>query len=177
MAVADLFASADLHHPITVQNLSALLVAPINSYPSPLTLLSLPTFTPILYSQPYNTRRAIGHAIVSNILKKETVISTPEDVKGILELCHVLMKDQKDASIGGGMQMRGSMPGQLNAHQGMQGRGMMRGMSGRGSAYDMEEMAEEQGWIARLVHLFRSDDDDVQFKVSLNRLTLLRRRS
>jgi vacuolar protein sorting-associated protein 35 len=125
----------------------------------------LPTFTPILYSQPYNTRRAIGHAIVSNILKKETVISTPEEVKGILELCHVLMKDQKDASIGGGMQMRGSMPGQLNAHQGMQGRGMMRGMSGRGSAYDMEEMAEEQGWIARLVHLFRSDEDDVQFKV------------
>jgi vacuolar protein sorting-associated protein 35 len=26
-------------------------------------------------------------------------------------------------------------------------------------------MAEEQGWIARLVHLFRSDDDETQFKL------------
>jgi vacuolar protein sorting-associated protein 35 len=28
--------------------------------------------------------------------------------------------------------------------------------------YDLEEMAEEQGWIARMVHLFRSDDLAVQ---------------
>lgn len=48
----------------------------------------------------------------------------------------------------------------------MGSRGMMRNHSQRGqNAYDLEEMAEEQGWIARLVHLFRSEDDDVQFKV------------
>lgn len=40
------------------------------------------------------------------------------------------------------------------------------GGGGRGQQqYDLEEMAEEQGWIARLVHLFRSDDLEVQFKV------------
>lgn len=32
-------------------------------------------------------------------------------------------------------------------------------------AYDAEELAEEQGWVARMVHLFRSDDLEVQFQV------------
>lgn len=34
------------------------------------------------------------------------------------------------------------------------------------SLADREEMAEEQGWIARMVHLFRSDSLDVQFEVN-----------
>lgn len=98
-------------------------------------------------------------------------MSAPEDVKGILDLCHVLVKDQRDASIGGGgpgmSQRSNMMPHALGVNgSGQQfggSRGMMRGSSGRG--YDLEEMAEEQGWIARMVHLFQSDDDDVQFKV------------
>lgn len=161
--------SPDLHHPSTVQNLLALLIAPTTAYASPLTLLSLTTYVPILQSQPYQTRRSIAHAIVSSILKKETVISTPEEVEGILDLCHVLVRDQKDANVGMPMQFAG------NAHAGRGGPQTTRGMMMRGhsqqrgqqSMYDLEEMAEEQGWVARLVHLFRSDDDDVQFKVSL----------
>jgi vacuolar protein sorting-associated protein 35 len=158
--------SADLHHPTTVQNLLALLVAPINAYKTPLDLLHIPTYTAILQIQPYTSRRSIGHAIVSSILKREIVISTPEEVKGVLDLCHVLVRDQKDASIG--------MPTQFpNAHAGVgggmnnNGRGpMARGYSSRGSQIqDLQEMAEEQGWIARLVHLFRSNDDEVQFKL------------
>jgi hypothetical protein len=31
--------------------------------------------------------------------------------------------------------------------------------------YDLEEMAEEQGWIARMVHLFRSDNLETQFSL------------
>ena len=142
-----------------MQNLLSLLLAPVNSYASPLTLLSIPTYSSILQSQPYATRRAIGHAIISSILKKETVISSTEEVKGILDLCHVLVKDQRDSSIGQPMQFGNQRGGP------QPGRGMMRGASSRGQPYDLQEMAEEQGWIARLVHLFRSDDDETQFKL------------
>ncbi len=31
---------------------------------------------------------------------------------------------------------------------------------------DPREMAEEQGWVARMVHLFQSDDLATQFEVS-----------
>ena len=154
-----------------MQNLLALLVAPINAYATPLALLNIPTYTSILQIQPYSSRRSIGHAVVSSILKKELVISTPEEVKGVLDLCHVLVRDQRDASIG--------MPTQFPGAQGQQNSGMNsnngaragmgnRVYSSRGGGsqmQDMQEMAEEQGWIARLVHLFRSDDDEVQFKL------------
>ncbi|KAK9893385.1 vacuolar protein sorting-associated protein 35 [Cystobasidium minutum MCA 4210] len=161
--------SADLHHPVTVQNLLALLVAPINAYATPLALLNIPTYTSILQIQPYASRRSIGHAVVSSILKKELVISTPEEVKGVLDLCHVLVRDQRDASIGmptqfpGQQQHNNSMMGNQNGRMGLGN----RGYSSRGGSQmqDMQEMAEEQGWIARLVHLFRSDDDEVQFKL------------
>lgn len=35
---------------------------------------------------------------------------------------------------------------------------------------DREEIAEEQGWVARMVHLFRAESLDVQFEVCLFRL-------
>lgn len=158
--------SADLHHPTTVQNLLALLVAPINAYKTPLDLLHIPTYTAILQIQPYSSRRSIGHAIVSSILKREIVISTPEEVKGVLDLCHVLVRDQKDASIGMPTQFPSANAG-VGGGMNNNGRGPMgRGYSSRGSqVQDLQEMAEEQGWIARLVHLFRSNDDEVQFKL------------
>ena len=31
--------------------------------------------------------------------------------------------------------------------------------------HEREELAEEQGWIARMVHLFRAESLDVQFEV------------
>lgn len=136
--------SPDLHSAPTISNLAALLAAPINSYQSVLTLLALPRYASLLTQQPFSSRRSVAHAIISSVLKNETVIETPEDVDGILELCHVLIKDQADvAGTSGG-------PGDR-----------------RGPYYlEREEMAEEQGWVARMVHLFRSDALDVQFEVS-----------
>ena len=165
--------SADLYHPITVQHLQTLLLAPVRSYVSPLTLLQLSTYTPLLLTQPYATRKIVGHAIISSMLKHEgTVVSTPEEVKGILDLCHVLIRDQKDANVG--------MPTPFGHSNGMSNgrpqhymtngmsRGMLRGQSQRNvQPYNFEEMATEQGWVARLIQLFRADDDAVQFKVKL----------
>lgn len=81
------------------------------------------------------------------MLKNETVIETKEDVDGVLELCHVLIKDQTDGS--GNPQVQGQEKGR------------------RQGPYHLErdELAEEQGWVARMVHLFRAESLDVQYEV------------
>lgn len=144
--------SPDLHAQQTTSNLAALLVAPINSYQSVLTLLAIPNYAPLLTKQLFSTRRSIAHSIISSVLKNETVVETPEDVDGVLELCHVLIKDQSDAA--GGVIVNGSQPNLKDVR--------------RQGPYSMEreEMAEEQGWVARMVHLFRADSLSVQFEVS-----------
>ncbi|KAK4049997.1 retromer complex subunit Vps35 [Microbotryomycetes sp. JL201] len=146
--------SPDLHHPSTIQNMLSLLLAPINSYLTVMTLLALPSYQELLGAQPFATRRAIGHAVVGSVLKNETMIDSPEDVQGVLDLCHVLMRDQKDRSLPIGQSFQPRIPpGQMG--------GGVRGQQ----TYDVEEMAEEQGWIARMVHLFRSNDLAVQFQL------------
>ncbi|OCH94222.1 vacuolar protein sorting-associated protein 35 [Obba rivulosa] len=139
--------SPDLHTPQTTSNLASLLIAPINSYQSVLTLLALQQYQPLLALQPFSTRRSLAHALISSVLKNETVIETPEDVNGILELCHVLIKDQTDAAAG-----------HVQHPSIKDGRG-------RGPQHEREEMAEEQGWVARMVHLFRAESLDVQFEL------------
>jgi vacuolar protein sorting-associated protein 35 len=137
--------SPDLHTPQTTANLAALLLAPINSYQSVLTLLALQQYSPLLSLQPFSTRRSLAHAVISSVLKNETIIETPEDVNGILELCHVLIKDQSD----------GAPNSQSSARE----------RRGGSHVHEKEELAEEQGWIARMVHLFRAESLDVQFEV------------
>ncbi|SCV73229.1 BQ2448_7154 [Microbotryum intermedium] len=144
--------SPDLHHSVTIQNLLSLLLSPINSYLTVLTLLALPSYKELLMVQPYPTRRSIGHAIVASILKNETIIDSAEDVKGVLDLCHVLMRDQKDRVV---PNPQGLGQRQSSGPLGGGGRGQQ--------SYDVEEMAEEQGWIARMVHLFRANDLEAQF--------------
>ncbi|KAF9073999.1 vacuolar protein sorting-associated protein 35 [Rhodocollybia butyracea] len=139
--------SSDLHAQQTSANLAALLVAPINSYQSVLTLLAIPNYAPLLSRQLFSTRRSIAHSIISSVLKNETIVETPEDVDGVLELCHVLIKDQSDSAVN-------VNPGQMNAVR-RQGPHFV----------EREEMAEEQGWVARMVHLFRSESLDVQFEL------------
>lgn len=135
--------SPDLHHPVTANNLRNLLLAPINTYPSVLQLLSLEGYEDLLRVQSFGTRRALAHAVVHSVLKNQTVIGTPQHVDDVLRLCHVMVKDQKDAGVG-----MASHPGKTLRER------------------NMEEMAEEQGWISRMVHLFRSDNLDTQFAVS-----------
>ena len=137
--------SPDLHAPQTTNNLAALLVAPINSYQSVLTLLAIPRYVPLLTAQLFSTRRSIAHSIISSVLKNETIIEAPEDVHGVLELCHVLIKDQTDGSAN------------LNNIRDVRRQGPYH--------LERDELAEEQGWVARMVHLFRAESLDVQFEV------------
>ena len=138
----------DLQHKETVNNLQNLLTSPIQHYPSILMLLDLSNFTSLLALQPYQTRRAIAHAVVGSILKNETVIGTPEDVNGVLEICAVMVRDQKDGG-----------------HNSSPFRNTRNNRNENGSV-GMEDFAEEQGKLARIIHLFKCDDADVQAAVS-----------
>jgi len=137
----------DLQHKDTVTNLQSLLRAPIQHYPSILTLLELQNYAPLLSLQPYQTRRAIAHALVDSILKNDTIISTPDEVNSILEICAVMVRDQKDG---------GHNSGPFRSTR------SHRGESGN---VDADEFAEEQGKLARIIHLFRNEDPDVQAAV------------
>ncbi|KAJ7596302.1 vacuolar protein sorting-associated protein 35 [Mycena floridula] len=146
--------SPDLHAPQTTNNLAALLVAPINSYQSVLTLLAIPNYVPLLTKQLFSTRRSIAHSIISSVLKNETIVETPEDVDGVLELCHVLIKDQSDDSASSNPVVNGTQPSGVKDTR-RQGPHFV----------EREEMAEEQGWVARMVHLFRAESLDMQFEL------------
>ncbi|KAK2459757.1 hypothetical protein APHAL10511_008189 [Amanita phalloides] len=155
--------SPDLHAQQTTSNLAALLLAPINSYQSVLTLLALPSYAPLLSKQLYSTRRSLAHSIVSSVLKNETIIETPEDVDGVLELCGVLIKDQTDVSNTRAASL--ASPGSVGlaaTHAPPNAKETRRQAP---HFAEREEMAEEQGWVARMVHLFRAESLDVQFEL------------
>lgn len=82
-------------------------------------------------------------------MKNETVIETPEDVDGVLELCQVLIQEQVEM-----------VPGVNGMYAGQRPRAGVQSL-------DLEQLAEEQGWVARMVHLFKADDLEVQFEVGV----------
>ena len=133
--------SADLHSQACQANLLALLLAPVKAYFSLFTALALPSFAPLLLSQTYPTRRAVAGEVARNILRNETLITTPEDLSGVLEIVKVLIKE--------GLQQPVGYPG---------------GPARRGAA-ETDETVEEQGWLARIVHLIKGKDANTQFKV------------
>ncbi|CAG8624698.1 3849_t:CDS:2, partial [Cetraspora pellucida] len=147
--VLDFQDSPDLHSPAATSNLLNLLLAPINNYSTVITLLALPNYSALLSVQPFQTRRSVAHAIVSSILKNETIIETPQEVNCILDLCSVLTRDQKDATLSSPFS---GLTGGRNTRSG-----------GVPPMMDPEEFAEEQGWLARIIHLFKCDDPDNQF--------------
>lgn len=142
--------SPDLHSKATEASLLSLLLAPIQHYASVLTLLVLENYQPLLALQPFNTRRAVAHAVVSSVLKNETIIGAPEDVHGVFELCDVLLRDQKDAPVA-----------TTTSASPMYGRGRKPEFT----SIEDEEFIEEQGWIAKMIHLLRSENEDTQFLV------------
>ena len=133
--------SADLHSAPTQSNILALLLAPIKSYVSLFTALALPNFVPLLHAQTYPTRRAVAGEVARSILRNQTKISTPEHLDGVLEILRVLIKE--------GMQQSAGYPGVSSQRRGA----------------ETDETIIEQGWLARIVHLIQSPDNDNQFRL------------
>ncbi|KAH9886899.1 vacuolar protein sorting-associated protein 35 [Xylariomycetidae sp. FL2044] len=132
--------SADLHSPPAQQSLLALLHAPLRRYASLFTALSLPTYVPLFQSQTYPTRRAVAGEVVRTLLRNHTIISTTTQLENVLEVLKVLIKEgsQPPAGYPGGPQRR---------------------------AMETDETMEEQGWLARLVHLLNGENNDTQFRL------------
>lgn len=133
--------SADLHSQASQSNLLSLLMAPVRAYFSLFTALALPNFVPLYQQQSYQTRRSVGGEVARSILRNEIKITTPDNLEGILSILSVLIKE--------GQQPPSGYPG-----------GPLR----RG-AVETEETVEEQGWLARIVHLIRGKDNVTQFQL------------
>ncbi|KAK3077900.1 hypothetical protein LTS18_008963, partial [Coniosporium uncinatum] len=133
--------SADLHSQATQSQILQLLLAPVKAYFSLFTALALPSFVPLLHSQPYPTRRAVAGEVIKSVLRNQNPISTVENLEGVLEILKVIIKEglqQNSAYAGGPLQRKG---------------------------IETEETIEEQGWLARLVHLIRCPSNDTQFQL------------
>lgn len=131
---------ADLHSAPTQQNLLHLLVAPLRSYVSIFTALALPNYLPLLTSQSYPTRRSVAGEIARSLLKNRTLISNTDNLDRVLQVLRVLIKEGTQQSMG--------YPGAQSQRRG-----------------ETDETIEEQGWLARLVHLIQAPENDVQLKV------------
>lgn len=68
---------------------------------------------------------------------------------GVLELCQVLIQEQTEL-----------VPGVNGTYNAQRPRAGVQSL-------DLEQLAEEQGWVARMVHLFKADDLEVQFEVRI----------
>lgn len=132
--------SADLHSQVSQANILNLLLAPLKAYVSIFTALSLPQYVSLLHSQPYLTRRAVAGEVAKELQKSRTLISTTSGLEAVLEILKVLIKEgtQQPAGYPGVQQRRG---------------------------IETDDTIEEQGWLARIVHLIHSDDNDTQFKL------------
>ncbi|MCJ1425471.1 Vacuolar protein sorting-associated protein 35 [Sticta canariensis] len=138
--VAQFANSADLHSAPTQSNILNLLLAPIKFYFSLFTALALPSYIPLLHAQTYSTRRAVAGEVARNILRNQTKISTTANLEGVIEILRVLIRE--------GMQQPGGYPGVPSQRRGT----------------ETDETIIEQGWLARMVHLIQSSDNDTQFK-------------
>lgn len=140
--VAQYTNSPDLHSAATQANILALLQAPIKSYFSLFTALALPNFITLLHAQTYPTRRAIAGEVARSILRNQTKVSTVEHLEGIIEILRVLIRE--------GTQQPAGYPGVPSPRRG---------------AAETDETVTEQGWLARIVHMIQSPDNDTQFRL------------
>ena len=139
--VAEYQNSADLHSQATQSQILSLLLSPIKTYISLFTALALPNFIPLLHSQPYPTRRAVAGEVARSLMRNQTNIASVENLESVLEILKVLIRE--------GIQQAQGYPGGPIQRR----------------AQETEETIEEQGWLARIVHLIRGKDNDTQFKV------------
>lgn len=135
--------NADLHTPLAQQSLLALLQAPLTRYMSIFTALSLPTYVPLFRCQSYPTRRAVAGGIVRTLLESQTKISTADQLENVLDVVSVLIKEGSPATQ----------------------QGYLGGSGPQRRAAETDETMEEQGWLARLVHLIQAEDNETQYQL------------
>lgn len=139
--VKDYQDSTDLHSNETRMNLERLLLAPVSTYKNPLTILVIPCYIPFLRSQAYAIRRSVATEIVDILLSTNHKIETTAEAEGVFDLVRVLIGEGDQL---GNIELQGPR---------------------RGREADLDDIIEEQGRLARLIHLLRSSDLDTQYKL------------
>ena len=129
----------DLHQPATQNNLLSLMLAPLSCYPRVFDVLALSHYITVLEMLSYDTRCSVASAVIHSVLKNETQIQNKEDAEGVLQLIQVLINEENK-----------------NPSKAI-------GSTSKNAADDTA--AEEQGWVAKLVHYFYDDDTLVQYDI------------
>lgn len=133
--------SADLHSQASQTALLGLLLGPVKAYFSLFTALALPNFVPLFQQQTYPTRRSVAGEVARSLLRNQTKITTSDHLDSVLQILSVLVKEGVQAPAG------------------------YQGGPVRRPAAETEETVEEQGWLARIVHLVKGSDNVTQFKL------------
>ncbi|KAJ1927762.1 retromer complex subunit Vps35 [Tieghemiomyces parasiticus] len=155
--------SPGLHAPSTINNLLALMQEPVRAYPSALALLELRHYGELLELLTFSTRRAVARLIVEKILQEETWIRSRRDAAGILGYCQVLIKSPKSG--GGSGRSAAGAAGVASPRFGDRRSTSNHRIPPSSGLLDDEDYAEDQGLLARLVHLFAVEDPDEQFQL------------
>eukprot|EP00099_Drosophila_melanogaster_P026028 NP_726175.3 vacuolar protein sorting 35, isoform B [Drosophila melanogaster] len=130
----------NISHLLSVnQELSRLLRICIDFYNNALTIIQLQNFCPLLEKFDYTSRKSLALYLVMNILDNETLVPTADQADSLLTIITPLIKDD-DTNKENGAAAGNTTP-------------------------DAEEFAEEQGVVARFIHLMRSDEPDMQYKM------------
>lgn len=131
----------DLHSPRTQAHVLALLNAPVNAFVSIFTVLALPNFVILLKAQPYSTRKAVAIQFAQTIVASQTRISTAKNLEGMLGILQVLIQDGGAPPI----QPHRALPMKQPA--------------------ESEASVEGRIYLAKIIHLIHSDDNDLQLKL------------
>ncbi|KAJ1878253.1 retromer complex subunit Vps35, partial [Kickxella alabastrina] len=141
-----------VQNPATANQLLSLLLGPLRAYANPLKVLELANYGSLLEAQTERTRKSVAVALLTAILQRNTTMSTKEEVAGITRLCASLITKSSGSQLGS--------LGDLSANKGK----LANTNSGAAeSSYastplDEDDIAEEQGLLARLVHLIHGPD-------------------
>lgn len=133
--------SAELQTQAIQSNILQLISAPIDAYVSIFTAIGLPSLVPLLQLQPYMTRRAVAKVVIRSLLSSQSTVSSITDLELLLQVLKVLIKE--------GIQYAPSYPGSPVQRR----------------PTETDETIEEQGWLARLVHLLYNSNNHEHFKV------------
>uniref|UniRef100_A0A1B0GA98 Vacuolar protein sorting-associated protein 35 n=1 Tax=Glossina morsitans morsitans TaxID=37546 RepID=A0A1B0GA98_GLOMM len=126
-----------ISHMLSVnQELSRLLRICVDFYNNVLTIIQLNNFCPLLDKFDHTSRKTLALYLVMNILEYETLIPTADEADAVLNLIAPLIKDDEELASRNDVEIS-----------------------------DLEEFAEEQGIVARFVHLMKSEEPDMQYKI------------
>ena len=145
----------EAHSEATVGNVLELLELLINSFSRLLTVLELKHFLPLLSSQPGKSQKVVAGAVVDSGLRSKNHIETVEEAEGVFNLIHILIVNS-DGNTGTNAKVSSGVSNLIGDSEGEE-------------ELDETKLSAEtlanQSKLAKVVHLLRNRDTEVQAKL------------